>query len=171
MQALEQKLEVIYYKDKKNNVVRTSNELDVEAMKGRLRKSDIKEVWASHHHTPGEALRLSYELSSLCLTIEIEGIPGAMFGLVPQTLLSDSATIWLLSTDAVYSVSKLFLKECRRFIQIMLKEYSLLENYVDARNTVSIRWLKWCGATIEEAHLYGVEQLPFHRFEFRRVDA
>lgn len=158
---------MIYY-DGKEVMVRTSNELDIDLMKNRLRKSDIDEVWASHHHTPEEALRLSFEMSTLCLTVDIKGMPVVMFGIVPQTLLSDKANVWLLATDGILKVRKSFLKHCKEFIGIMLKEYSVLENYVDARNTLSIRWLKWCGAEIEEAKPIGAEKLPFHHFVFLR---
>ncbi len=158
---------MIYY-DGKEGMVRTSNELDIDLMKNRLRKSDIDEVWASHHHTPEEALRLSFEMSALCLTVDIKGMPVAMFGIVPQTLLSDRANVWLLATDGILKVRKSFLKHCKEFIDVMLKEYSVLENYVDARNALSIRWLKWCGAVIEEAKPIGIEKLPFHYFYFGR---
>lgn len=158
---------MIYYEGKEG-MVRTSNELDIDLMKNRLRRSDIDEVWASHHHTPEEALRLSFEMSTLCLTVDIKGMPVAMFGIAPQTLLSDRANVWFLATDGILKVRKSFVKQCRKFIDVMLKEYPILENYVDARNKLSIRWLKWCGAEIEEAKPIGAEKLPFHHFSFRR---
>lgn len=161
----------IYYTDEEGNIVRDSNELDIVAMKDRLRKPDVNEVWASHHHTPEEALKLSFVLSSRCFTIETKRQPIAMFGVVPKTLLgSDRATIWLLATDELKTVRRKFLLGCRSFINGMLKEYLILENYIDARNTESIRWLKWCGAIIEEAKPMGAENLLFHYFYFRRTD-
>ena len=161
----------IYY-NKNGVIIRETQITDIFLMCDLLRETDKNEIWASHHHTPEEALRLSYEMSTLCLTINIKGIPIAMFGIAPQTLLSDSAIIWLLATDdfdgLIKKKRKEFFIQSKVFIKFMLEQYSLLENYVDARNIPSVKWLKWCGATIEEAHLYGVEQLPFYHFYFRR---
>lgn len=158
----------IYY-DKNGIVVRDSAIDDAIAIAWRLRTSDAQEVYASHHHTPKDALVLSYTASDPCFTVEIKGVPAAMFGAVPEGLLSDRATIWMLSTDDIFKVRKSLVKECRNFIKIMLERYYLLENYVDARNTLSIKWLEWCGAVIEDAKPYGKENLPFHYFSFRRT--
>jgi len=158
---------LVYYK-KGDAIVRDSEEKDIEALKVNMRKEDIAEVWASHHHTPEEALKLSYKNSVPCLTIEKNGVPIVMFGVVPETLLSDRANIWLLATEGICKVRKSFIKHCRGFIKSMLLQYSILENHIDARNKISIRWLKWCGATIEEAKPMGEEKLPFHYFYFRR---
>lgn len=45
--------------------------------------------------------------------------------------------------------------------------FALLTNYVDARNAVSIRWLRWLGFEIEPAAPFGIHGLPFHRFSMR----
>jgi hypothetical protein len=158
---------MVYYKNG-DAIVRTSEERDIEVLKTNLRKEDIAEVWASHHHTPEEALRLSYKMSTPCLTIEKNGIAIVMFGIVPETLLSDRANIWLLSTEGILKVRKSFVKHCRGFIESMLLQYRILENHIDARNKLSIHWLKWCGAIIEEARLMGPDNIPFHYFYFRR---
>jgi hypothetical protein len=139
-------------------------------MKNHLRLSDVQEVWASHHHTPEKALELSFAVSELCLTVDVKGMPAVIFGITPQTLLDNSATVWMLATEKIRHIRKSFVKECQHYIDMMLIRYPVLENYVDARNVESIRWLKWCGAVIEEAKPYGVEQLPFHYFYFGRTN-
>jgi hypothetical protein len=50
----------------------------------------------------------------------------------------------------------------------MLEQHSFLENWVDARNVTSIKWLKWCGFDFDDPAPFGVEQLMFHRFEMRK---
>lgn len=158
---------MIYYENKGIRV-RTSDMLDVDMMKKNLRKADVMEVWASHHHDPEIALRLSFELSTFCLTVEDKGEPIAMFGVAPETLLSDKGTVWLLATDGICKIRRQFLRQSRKYIDMMLEMYPLLENHVDARNVVSIEWLKWCGADIEEAKPWGVEKQKFNYFSFRR---
>lgn len=158
---------MIYYK-KGNAIVRTSTLEDVEFLKTRLRQSDIDEIWASHHHKPENALRISLETSEICLTITIAEEPIAMFGIISNFILDESAGIWLLASDELDKVYREFAKECKRFIAMMHQRYPILENYVDTRNKTSIRWLKWCGAKIEEAMPYGVERKLFHHFIFEQ---
>jgi hypothetical protein len=43
--------------------------------------------------------------------------------------------------------------------------YDQLFNYVDARNLRSIAWLQHIGFQVFEPQPYGLEGLPFHRFE------
>jgi hypothetical protein len=157
----------IYY-NKNGVIVKESQISDVFIMSSNLRETDRNEIWASHHHTPEEALRISYETSDPCFTVDIKGVPVAMFGINSGNLLGDTATIWLLATDGLSRVSKSLIKESRNFINMFLSYYPTLENYVDARNTASIQWLRYCGAQIEEAKPYGKEKLPFHHFTFRR---
>jgi len=159
---------MVYY-DKNGIKVRVSMPEDVSWMQSRLRKADVMEVWASHHHQPDVALGLSFALSTFCLTVDVKGTPVAMFGVCPVNLLADRGIVWMLATDGICEIKKPFLKECRKFIKMMLEQYPIIENHVDARNIVSIEWLKWCGATIEEAQPWGADNLPFNHFYFRRM--
>ena len=156
------------YYNKNGIIVRDSKTGDVEAMKDNLRQSDIDEIWASHHHTPEAALRLSVEMSVKCLTIEYKDKVISMFGIVPATLLAESATVWLLATDEFKKISKAIIKEGRKFIDLFLEVYPTLENYVDTRNVQSIKWLKMCGAKIEPPEPYGIDNILFHYFTLRR---
>ena len=158
---------MIYY-DKDNIIVRTSNIDDVEYLSTRLRQSDIDEVWASHNHTPHEALKISLERSTLCLTIVDNNIPIAMFGINPDFILSDKAVIWFLSSDGIYKIKKRFLRNCKIFINMMLDQYEILYNFVDARNTDSIKWLKSLGADISAPFVFGSERMKFCYFSFKR---
>lgn len=158
---------MVYYKHGNVNV-RTSEEKDIETLKNNLRQSDIQEIWASHRLSPEEALKLSLKQAETCMTIEIEGKPIGMFGITSGDLLSDTATIWMLATNGLNRVRKSFIKECKKFINSQLENYTTLEGYVDARNKISMRWLRWCGAKIAEAIPLGVDKLPFHYFNFTR---
>ena len=60
------------------------------------------------------------------------------------------------------------LRRSRNVVHDMLSRYDELYNYVDARNTQAIRWLRWLGFTIMDTEPYGLCGLPFHRFEMRR---
>lgn len=159
-------MRVLYSKD--GVIVRKSVIEDVHKLKNNLRKTDVAEIWASHNHTPEEALKLSFEQSVLCLTIENKDEVVAMFGIVPESLLGSRASIWLLGSDGIEDIQIKFLRNNGKFINFMLSFYPHLSNFVDSRNRVSINWLKKIGAKIHSAVNFGAEQLPFHYFEFER---
>ena len=46
----------------------------------------------------------------------------------------------------------------------MLENYSRVFNYVDARNTMVIGWIKWLNFTFEEPKPYGPKKIPFYKF-------
>lgn len=158
---------MIYY-GKDNVMVRDSTETDIENIANNMRKSDMDEIWASHHHKPREALEKALKDSFMCLTVLRDNLPIAMFGLYVENIISTDANIWLLATDDLVKIQYKFLKHSRRFIEMFLKFYPHLSNFVDDRNTASIKWLKFCGAKMNGTCKYGIEQLPFHYFEFTR---
>jgi len=158
---------MIYY-DRNGITVRESVIEDVEILKMRLRFEDIAEVWASHHHTPEQALQLSFEKSVPCLTIDNNGVPVGMFGITPETLMGSKAIVWLLASDDIDKIKIRFLRNCKIFINLMLNQYPYLYNFVDERNTESIKWLKYLGAKFQGPVTFGVEQMPF-RFRVRRL--
>jgi hypothetical protein len=154
------------YFSKKNVIVRDSTQQDVDELSKKIRRSDAEEIWASHHTTPKDALQMSLDKSAICLTVEKDKEAVAMFGCVPESLLSYRASIWLLASDRLTDIQFQFLKYSKRFIKMMLAQYPYLHNYVDHRNKASREWLRRCGAKIEKSSKYGIEQMPFHYFSF-----
>ncbi len=102
------------------------------------------------------------------MTLEYDGRIAAMFGVVRKTLLSRSGCIWLLGSDDIALMPKLFVRHTRLMVETFLTEYDLLENWVDARYEQSVKWLRICGARIDPAEPFGTEQALFHHFEWRR---
>lgn len=150
-------------------IVRRSYLNDVDELKDCLRKSDIDEIWASHHHTPAGALYSSLTGSSLCLSIENKKKCICMFGINPESLMGTKATIWLLASSELDKNKVKFIKHGKKFVEMFLTMYPYLFNYVHDKNKKSIAWLKSLGARIEEAKPYGMEGLPFHYFSFERT--
>jgi hypothetical protein len=53
----------------------------------------------------------------------------------------------------------------------MLDLYPHLENYVDVRNELSIKWLRWLGFQFDPQPIpYGVWEMPFFRFRMERTN-
>lgn len=97
-----------------------------------------------------------------CFTLLVDEQPIMMFGMKEHGF--DSAIIWALGTDEVLKHKKEFLIQSIRWRDTYLKEYSTLFNHVDVENKISIRWLKWLGATFGKPYFLG--QNKFMRFEF-----
>tara|TARA_Y100001963_G_scaffold83655_1_gene115939 strand:- start:3694 stop:4032 length:339 start_codon:yes stop_codon:yes gene_type:complete len=107
-----------------------------------------------------------YENSDIPFTILADGVPAAMFGAGPAA--SGVGVIWLLGTDLLLGNTTRFLRESRFWMEQCARPYKLLFNYVDARNTVHIRWIEWLGFTFINQHDdFGVERRPF--LEFVRI--
>lgn len=78
----------------------------------------------------------------------------------------DIGSVWLLGAQELNNYSLYFLRHCRSWVNKLQEDYIVLWNYVDARNKVHIRWLKWCGFTfLRLINNHGVEQRPFYEFE------
>ena len=137
---------------------------DCFLMAHNMREVDKREIWASHKSRPLESLVRSLKKSSDARTGRVDGEIAIMFGVCPHTLVSDHASIWMLGTDLLAQHSVRFLRECSNGIADISGKFRKIENYCDARNTTTLRWLDWLGFTIEEAQPYGVYEMPFHHF-------
>lgn len=73
-----------------------------------------------------------------------------VWGLVPPTLLSDSAYLWLYHTENVKNHEFLFIRYSQRAVEEMLTLYPTIRGHVLADASKSIRWLKWLGAKLGE---------------------
>lgn len=129
-----------------------------------MRQADQDEV-AMEGYSPFDALKTGMDKSEFARTAIIDGDPAVMFGVGAPFVLGRTGVPWLLGTDAVRKVRKSFLIECRAHIEDWMQHYSSLENRVDARNQVSIRWLKWLGFEVKPA--ITVAGYTFHPFVMR----
>jgi hypothetical protein len=92
----------------------------------------------------------------------IHGKMCCVWGLIPPTLLSDSAYLWLFSTDDVEAYKFLFVRHSQRAIESMLEEWPTIVGYCEFGKPRSIRWLRWLGAT------FGEPEKGFVSFQIRR---
>lgn len=129
-----------------------------------MRESDVREIWCSSKSRPLVALKVSVSISDKPKTIMVDDRPAAIFGICNISVLSGRGVPWLLGTPELEKISYRFVKGSRIVLKEMAQKYKILENYVDARNTASIQWLRWLGFDIMEAESYGPFQVPFHRF-------
>jgi len=138
-----------------------------------IRPEDKTEIWAASMYKPKEAMLKGMKMSDHTVTGLANGEPVAMWGMVRDSLVLSGATPWLVATTALEekNIAIAFIRRSRGAMLSNLNYYGTLENYVDARNTRSIQWLKWIGFTIEEPEPYGPFGLPFHRFHMNKEKA
>ena len=60
-----------------------------------------------------------------------------------------------------------FYRMSKIFIKWMRARFDYLENWVDARNFLSLRWLTWVGFKIGAAEPWGAFGMDFHRIFWR----
>lgn len=127
-----------------------------------LRRADVEEIWAMSGVSPRLAVAYTIALSDPGWAVELDGDPLAIFGAgrVSGTL----GRPWLVGTDALERYPVHFFRVSKGIIDELLARYERLENWTDARNTLSLRWLKWAGFHIEPAEPWGAEGRLFHRF-------
>lgn len=130
-----------------------------------LRAADAAEVKALANLSPEEALVSSFEASRERFTITHEGKPIAIYGGGPHPNDPTVGIPWMLGSDGIKHHWVWFLRHTPEIVWSVQQHYPVLWNLVDVRNTVHIRWLKWCGFTFGRVHdAFGYEQRPFQEF-------
>ena len=67
-------------------------------------------------------------------------------GLIPPTLLSNQAYLWLRTTEAMHQHVFVFVRYSQRVTSEMLTEFPTIVGHCEVSATKSIRWLRWLGA-------------------------
>ncbi len=146
-----------------------ATEAHAEEMALVMRQADVDEVWAASHYEPLEALLASLRVSPDPWTGLADDRVVCMYGVGQLTLLSDWGSPWLLTSQELPDHARAFLRRNKLYLAEIRSKYRLLLNFVDARNTMSIRWLKWLGFDIAPTQSLGPENLPFHPFKMEMV--
>lgn len=131
----------------------------------RLREADVEEIRAMTGMEPKIPLAFSIANADPGWAAEADGRVEAVFGVGPvANAHCPTGRPWLVGTDEVAKHPVMFYRLSRGIVDAMKARYDQLINWVDARNELSIRWLKWLGFHIEDPEPMGVEGLPFHCF-------
>lgn len=141
---------------------------DVPAILPLVRQADIDEITEALGIPMEEALLDAVTDSLNAKKIVVNGQVVAVFGDAIHNILGSIGIPWLISTVHVERNALAFLKVCKPEVQGMLTRHHHLINYVDARNTAAIRWLKWLGFEFGPATPYGPKGFPFYPFTLNR---
>jgi hypothetical protein len=74
---------------------------------------------------------------------------ACVWGLVPPTLLSNTAYLWLIVNELVDDHKFLFVRHSQMEMRKMLDLYPIIIGHCDARHERSMQWLKWLGAKFD----------------------
>jgi hypothetical protein len=139
----------------------------VNRMAHSLRKADMNELQAvlGKNLDTAHILYEGIKNSDNPRTFVVDGDPAAIYGVVnAQSDDLNIGWVWLLGTNKIKEAKTFFLKHSKIELAEQEKEYDVLANYVDVRNTVHIKWLKWLGFKALREVNYGVEQRKFYEF-------
>lgn len=76
----------------------------------------------------------------------IDGELACIWGVIPPTLMSNQAYLWLYTTDVIKEHQFVLIRHSQRVMEEILKEYSSVVGHAIIGSDKSIRWLKWLGA-------------------------
>ena len=98
-----------------------------------------------------------------CLTLSmfmwaglIDDKLACLWGLIPPTLMSNQAYLWLYTTNAITGHEFVLVRHSQLVMEEMLKEYPTICGHAIAGADKSIRWLKWLGAKFGEPQGKGI---------------
>jgi len=140
---------------------------EIPHLAAHIRKADRQEVWLSHKQAPLEALEFSLKNSERAWTAFVDEAPLMMWGVSRVgSLLSMKGVPWMLAADGFNDkkVQREFLKQSRFAVDLLQRGFRRLENCVHADNKLSVRWLKWCGFTVNETEPVKVDGADFYLF-------
>ena len=148
-------------------LIRPTEPGDAAELFANLRTSDLAECRAYGHPDIAASIESSVNRSVLCWTGLVDGELAAIIGVAPVNMLAGVGSPWMLGTPVLDRHQRILVRRTPEYISRMLKAFPHLVNYVHAKNTTSVRWLRRLGFTLHEAVPYGPLGEPFHPFEMR----
>jgi len=74
----------------------------------------------------------------------------AAWGLIPPTLMSDRAYLWLFTTKHFDGHEFIFIRHSQRAVRAMLEEFPTIVGHGIVGADKSLRWLRWLGAEFSD---------------------
>jgi len=155
------------YKDKSVGIIRPSTHEDCLIVGSNLREREMQEIWGYNNSLPVEGVTNSFNTSVVKMTIEHDGKPIAMFGIM---ILNEVPTLWLMPTNDLEKIGRNFVRNTKEWINKMLEEYPTLVAYVNCLNEESERWMVYVGGQYIRKVFMGKDNAPFWEFKFRRQE-
>lgn len=134
-------------------------------MAPNVRAAEIRECRDGDGLDPLDALLRELDRSASAWSWIVDDEVACMWGVVAPTLLDCASYPWFLSTPLVERHYRAFARACKTLLPEFLAHHPRLIGMVDARYILSVRWLEWLGARLDEPVPWGLAREPFRRFE------
>jgi hypothetical protein len=147
--------------------VRPATEADARFIGKHLRINDAREVMTVTGQSGEPAVLTALHMSRECYSIRLskDGVinenPCVIFG------LTDSNTVWMMTTPMIIRAPLSILRECRLWLDHWVRRDGVVQNVVDLRNHLHVRWIQLLGCTMGD--IYDVKGLPFQHFYKERI--
>lgn len=148
-------------------VIRPTEPGDAAQLVAHLRASDLAECQAYGRGDIAAGIETSVARSLLCWSGFVDGELAAILGVAPINMLTGIGSPWMLGTPVLDRHQRVLVRKTPEYIAKMLKAFPHLVNFVHAKNTTSVRWLRRLGFSLSEPAPFGALGEPFHRFEMR----
>jgi hypothetical protein len=148
-------------------VIRPATAGDARTLYKNLREADRQECEAYGPHDIAGMIERSVRRSDPCWAALADGQLGCIIGAAPLSLLGGLGSPWMLGTPVLDRHSRILMRAAPRYISVMLQAYPHLVNFVHAKNSTSVHWLRRLGFTLHAAEPYGPLGEPFHKFEMK----
>lgn len=106
-----------------------------------------------------DTLNLCQALSTKSWVGYVDDTLICCWGLIPPTIMANTAYLWLYTTPAVTEQWFPFVRHSQRQIEVMLREYPTITGHCLADAERSIRWVRWLGGAFKERDSQG--RMPF----------
>lgn len=148
-------------------LIRPAEPGDAAVLFANLREADRAECEAYGHPDLAQSLESCVARSMLCWSGFVDGELAAILGAAPVSVVSGIGSPWMLGTPVLERHSRVLVQRTPEYIGKMLNAFPHLVNFVHAKNTTSVRWLRRLGFTLHEAVPYGARGELFHPFEMK----
>jgi hypothetical protein len=104
------------------------------------------------------AMEYCFDMSSSIWIGLIDDNMACIWGLIPPSLLSEQAYLWLYTTDVIKEHQFVLVRHSQLVMEEILKRYKSVcgHVFVGEGDSKSVRWLKWLGAKFGEPDKGGV---------------
>jgi hypothetical protein len=133
-----------------------------------LRGADVDELTDGPGISPAWGVAYSIAGSRPGYAALADGKTAVIFGIGPS-LEKGLGVPWLLATEEIERHPVTFYRASKRLFPKVTEGYDRLVNWVDARNTLSLRWLAWLGFETGPPVSFGVRGLDFRRMSWEKL--
>lgn len=145
--------------------LRQATKEDLISLAPRLRQAD-KDEFIANMGLPPELILPEAMLEGTCTgsVNEMSEVIMAL-GSHPVEGSDNTAVVWMVSSDDIFDYPSRFAAISKAAMEGLHQDHELLVNFIDARNTKHIQWLKWLGfKMVRRIDKFGPFSLPFIEF-------